>query len=57
MTKFITFILYWLLILPLGMIHRILGLKTLDFSWRNGANTYWEPRGDSAATERYRKQV
>lgn len=57
MTKLFLFILYWLLIFPIGLICRILGIETLDLGWRIGKGTYWNDRKNESAVERYTNQL
>ena len=55
--KIFIVILYWLLIFPIGLLCRILGVETLDFSWRNGPKTYWNIRKNEKPADRYSKQL
>lgn len=46
MIKLITALLYWLIIVPAGMVRRLFGVKDLDLRWRDGSSTYWHLRQD-----------
>ncbi len=42
-TTAILFLLYFLIITPLGLIIRLLGKKNLDLKFNSGIPTYWKP--------------
>jgi hypothetical protein len=56
LTKLLLIILYLLLIIPIGLLCRILSIETLDLGWRIGKKTYWNARKNGSAVERYTNQ-
>lgn len=40
--KLITVLLYWLIIAPIGMVRQLIGIRDLDFRWKDGSVTYWD---------------
>lgn len=54
-----SWILFWGLIFPLGMIYRFLGEQRLDFSWKEESPSYWEDYTveQKSKTQYYRSEV
>jgi len=58
MTKFLSFILFWVAIVPLGKLQKLFGVQLLDRRWRDGSETYWQQRsGEGDIKQRYRSQL
>ena len=50
MTRVILTILFYLIVMPIGLIARIFGTKFLDLSWHNDNESYWNKR-DKAVSD------
>ena len=50
-------VLYWLIVMPVGLVRRLFGIQDIDFRWRDGTLTYWHQRQSKlAAKRRYNSQ-
>lgn len=57
LTKLGMVILYWIIIVPTGLVRRLLGIRDIDFRWHDGSITYWHQHQDkSTAKHRYNNQ-
>jgi len=57
LTSLLTFLLYWLAIVPAGIVRRLLGMRDIDFRWRDGSSTYWRHQNKLPAARRYPSQL
>ncbi|MBT3234677.1 MAG: hypothetical protein HN353_01860 [Bdellovibrionales bacterium] len=50
MTRLFIFLIYWGGICPLGILRKIIGIRSLDYKWMSDQETYWfmRPRSKSA---------
>lgn len=55
-TRVILTLLFFLIVTPLGLLQRLCGKRALEFRFKNGQTTYWQPRMTRPAAADYEKQ-
>ena len=58
LTKLVVWLAYWVVLVPIAMIYKIFGVKSLNFDWKPGEeDSYWEERKNpESVKDRYNRQ-
>jgi hypothetical protein len=56
MTRVILTLVFFLVVMPIGLLQRLVGRSSVDLRFRTGASSYWQPRQKSFAPADYRNQ-
>ena len=56
MTRVILSLLFYVIIMPIGLIPRLFGKQFLELRWDISRNTYWNYRSDKPEKENYERQ-